>query len=53
MIHNDIRLFFLKKYVFKTVAVRLWKSESLVSIVQDDWKLRGWFARKRLINHDF
>ena len=27
----------------------LWKSESPVSIVQDDWKLCGWFVKVRSI----
>ena len=39
----------LLKYVFKTVTVSLRKSESPVSITQDDWKLRDWFVRIRPI----
>ena len=44
------------KYVFKTVTVSPWQSESLVSTVQDDWKLRSWFVRIRsimVVYHDF
>ena len=37
------------RYVFKTVTVILWKSDSPVSIVQDDWKLYGWFVKIRSI----
>ena len=38
------------KYAFETVTVNLWKSKSPGSIVQGDWKFRGWFVRARSIH---
>ena len=40
----------LLKHFFKTVSMGLCKSGSPVSIVQDEWKLRGWFLRIKSIH---
>ena len=35
------------KYVLNTVTVNLWKSESPVSILKEDWELRDWLVKMR------
>ena len=45
-LHMIIGSCFLK-YVVNTVTVNLWKSESPVSILKEDWELRDWLVKMR------